>query len=489
MNNFVRTNPKSVYNKRMANKPRITTQNTSARRFGLVLFDVIALICCSLLMFKLRNPSIGLSASYQLFITILILLSINIFSITGLYRQKKGQRLDKEITSLFLSLLLVVLIVSVLTFFSKSGESFSRLWFGLTILSAFILMAGYRYMIWQIARTRHRSGFNQTRVAIVGAGALGELTCDAMLEETWSGYKPVALFSDSKPRGHIYKELSVQGKIDDLVDFIEQNRQAGDVIHEVWIALPLQAASKIEGIHNALQNTAVNVFLVPDLMGFNLTDYAIEEAAGLPVIDLSASPLKHSKTSLKRLEDIIISSIMLLILCPIFLLIAILIKSESQGSILFKQRRYGLDGKEINVWKFRSMTSSDNGSDVKQATIDDPRVTRIGRFIRRYSIDELPQLFNVLCGSMSLVGPRPHAVAHNEYYRDKIDGYMSRHVIKPGMTGWAQVNGCRGETDTLDKMKRRVRYDIEYIQKWSIFLDIRILFKTVFEVFKSDKAY
>ena len=224
-------------------------------------------------------------------------------------------------------------------------------------------------------------------------------------------------------------------------------------------------------------------------MGFNLTDYAIEEAAGLPVIDLSASPLKHSTASLKRIEDIIISILMLAILSPLFILIAILIKRESQGSILFKQRRYGLDGQEFNVWKFRSMTSSDNSDDIQQATQNDARVTNIGRFIRRYSIDELPQLFNVLYGSMSLVGPRPHAVAHNEYYRDKIDGYMSRHVIKPGMTGWAQVNGCRGETDTLDKMKRRVRYDIEYIQKWSIFLDIRILLKTFVEVFKNQNVY
>jgi len=473
----------------MVNKPRIATQNTSFPRFGLVLIDVIILVVCSLLMFKLRNPSIALSPSYQLFITILVLLSINVFSITGVYQHKKGQRLDKDIANLFVSLLLVVLIVSVLTFFSKSGESFSRLWLGLTIISSFILMATYRFIQWQLARNRHRSGFNQTRVAIVGAGTLGELTCDAMLEETWSGYKPIALFSDSKPRGHIYKNLSVQGPIDDLIDFIEQNRQTGEVIHEVWIALPLEEASKIEGIHNALKNTAVNVFLVPDLMGFNLADYAIEEAAGLPVIDLSASPLKHSKTSLKRIEDIVISILMLTVLSPLFILVAILIKRESQASIFFKQRRYGLDGQEFNVWKFRSMTSSDDDGEIKQATQNDARVTNIGRFIRRYSIDELPQLFNVLYGSMSLVGPRPHAVAHNEYYRDKIDGYMSRHVIKPGMTGWAQVNGCRGETDTLDKMKRRVRYDIEYIQKWSIFLDLRILLKTFVEVFSNRNVY
>ncbi len=479
----------AVYNKPMLSKPRITTQSSTSHRLGLMLFDVIVLIVCSLVMFKLRNPTLALNASYQFFITILVLLSINIFFITGLYRGKKGQRLDKDLANLLMSLLLVVLIASVLTFFSKSGESFSRLWLALTIGSAFILMGSCRYILWKIAQNRHRLGLNQTRVAIVGAGSLGEMTCDAMLEESWSGYKPIALFSDSKPRGHEYKHLTVQGSTNELLDFIEKNRQAGEVVHEVWIALPLQEAKKIEGIHNALKNTAVNVFLVPDLMGFNLSDYSIEEAAGLPVIDLSASPLKHSHASLKRLEDIVISSLMLLLLSPLLLIIAILIKTESSGSVLFKQRRYGLDGKEINVWKFRSMTSSDDGDSVQQATKNDVRITKIGRFIRRYSIDELPQLFNVLCGSMSLVGPRPHAVAHNEYYRNKIDGYMSRHTIRPGMTGWAQVNGCRGETDTLDKMKRRVRYDIEYIQKWSIILDLRILLKTTIEVFRSNAAY
>jgi putative colanic acid biosynthesis UDP-glucose lipid carrier transferase len=209
----------------------------------------------------------------------------------------------------------------------------------------------------------------------------------------------------------------------------------------------------------------------------------------MPIIDLSATPLKHSKASLKRIEDIIISTAMLILLSPLIITVAILIKRDSKGSILFKQLRYGLDGKEIEVWKFRSMTTSDNGKTVEQAIVNDPRITPIGKFIRKYSIDELPQLFNVLYGSMSLVGPRPHAVAHNEYYRDKIDGYMSRHTIRPGITGWAQVNGLRGETDTVKKMERRVRYDIEYIQKWSILFDIRILLKTITEVFRSHTAY
>ena len=469
----------------MFSKQRFTQKNN----LSLIFLDAFTLILCSLLMFKLRNPTIALSGSYQLLIIIIVLLSLNIFSIAGLYKSKKGQRIDQQLTNIAVSLIIVLLIVALLTFFSKSGESFSRLWLALTIVSAFFIIAGYRVYIWQLARKQHRLGYNQTRVAIVGASQLGELACDAMLDESWSGYKPVAFFSDTKTKEHHYNDVFVKGKFSDVTDFIEENRQLGTVIHEVWIALPLQETGKIEEIYNSLKNTAVKVFLVPDLLGFNLTNHTIEEAAGMPIIDLSASPLKHSKASLKRLEDIVISVSMIILLSPLLIIISILIKRESKGSILFKQRRYGLDGKEIEVWKFRSMTTADNGESVEQATINDPRVTPIGRFIRKYSIDELPQLFNVLYGSMSLVGPRPHAVAHNEYYRDKIDGYMSRHTIRPGMTGWAQVNGCRGETDTIKKMERRVRYDIEYIQKWSIFLDIRILFKTVLEVFRSRNAY
>jgi putative colanic acid biosynthesis UDP-glucose lipid carrier transferase len=185
----------------------------------------------------------------------------------------------------------------------------------------------------------------------------------------------------------------------------------------------------------------------------------------------------------------VLASLMLLIASPMLLMIALAIKLTSPGSIIFKQRRYGLDGQEIVVYKFRTMTSSDDGSQVHQATRDDPRVTPVGRFLRKYSLDELPQLFNVLQGRMSLVGPRPHAVAHNETYRRLITGYMGRHKVAPGITGLAQVNGCRGETAKIEDMQRRVEYDLQYLRHWSLMLDLKILARTLTVLFRDDKAY
>jgi putative colanic acid biosynthesis UDP-glucose lipid carrier transferase len=213
------------------------------------------------------------------------------------------------------------------------------------------------------------------------------------------------------------------------------------------------------------------------------------EIEGVPVIALCESPFRGGRAFPKRATDIVFSSLLLVCVLPLMLVIAAAIKLTSPGPAMFKQRRYGLDGEEIMVHKFRTMTVTENGRRIKQATRDDPRVTAVGRFLRRTSLDELPQLLNVLSGSMSLVGPRPHAVAHNEQYRRLISGYMMRHKVAPGITGLAQVNGCRGETATLEDMKRRVAYDLEYLRNWSWLLDVKILVKTVGLLFRDERAY
>ena len=210
---------------------------------------------------------------------------------------------------------------------------------------------------------------------------------------------------------------------------------------------------------------------------------------GMPAVSVYENPVSGLSAIVKRIEDVTLSLlIMSLILVPM-VLIAIAVKLTSRGPVIFKQLRYGLDLKPIKVWKFRTMRVMENGNDFKQATKNDPRITRLGRVLRKYSLDELPQFINVLSGSMSIVGPRPHAVAHNEAYRNIIRGYMLRHKTKPGITGWAQVNGFRGETDSLDKMQGRVMYDIDYIRKWSIFLDLKIIIMTVFKGFSGKHVY
>jgi putative colanic acid biosynthesis UDP-glucose lipid carrier transferase len=210
---------------------------------------------------------------------------------------------------------------------------------------------------------------------------------------------------------------------------------------------------------------------------------------GIPTISIYDSPIDGSNAIIKRIEDVILSTLILVLISPVLIGLAIAVKVTSKGPVFFKQNRYGIDGKPIKVWKFRSMNVMEDGAKVTQATKNDSRFTPIGQFIRKTSLDELPQFLNVLQGQMSIVGPRPHAVAHNEQYRSLVDGYMLRHKVKPGITGWAQINGWRGETDTLDKMEKRIEFDLEYIQNWSLALDLKIVFLTIFKGFINKNAY
>jgi len=238
-----------------------------------------------------------------------------------------------------------------------------------------------------------------------------------------------------------------------------------------------------------LADSTASINIVPDFFTFNLIQSKWTNVQGIPVVSLFDTPFSEFDGFIKRLEDLLLCAVILPIIIIPMLLIAIGIKLTSRGPVLFKQKRYGINGEEINVWKFRSMTVCENGNDVKQATKNDVRITPFGNFLRKTSLDELPQFFNVLQGCMSVVGPRPHAVAHNELYRKKIQGYMLRHKVKPGITGLAQINGCRGETDTIDKMEARIHHDLEYIKKWSLWLDLKIVFLTTFKGFVNKQAY
>jgi putative colanic acid biosysnthesis UDP-glucose lipid carrier transferase len=267
------------------------------------------------------------------------------------------------------------------------------------------------------------------------------------------------------------------GHCRDTANFV---REKG--VKVVYIALPLANVPRMSELVNALRDTTASVYFVPDAFAFDLIQGRLVEINGMPALSVCETPLHGLEAVFKRAMDIVISSLCLLALSPLLIAVAIGVKLSSRGPVLFRQRRYGLDGDEIVVYKFRSMRVLEDGGVVTQATKGDPRVTRIGAIIRKTSIDELPQLLNVLQGKMSLVGPRPHAVAHNEMYRKLINGYMIRHKVRPGITGFAQVNGLRGETETLEKMSERVRYDLEYLRKWSPWLDIKILVKTVLVV-------
>jgi putative colanic acid biosynthesis UDP-glucose lipid carrier transferase len=326
---------------------------------------------------------------------------------------------------------------------------------------------------------------NQTRVIIVGCNDIGVSLAEQFETNPYLGVRCVGYFDDRAPeRITQLNGMPLLGRLRDLAAYVKANR-----IDQIYLALPMASQPRILSLLDDLKDTTVSIFFAPDIFLTDLIQGRMDYVAGVPVVAVCDTPFTGINGLIKRTSDIVLSIIILLLISPLLLAIAIGVKMSSPGPALFRQRRYGLDGKEIVVYKFRSMTVQEDGGVVKQATRNDQRITRFGGFLRRTSLDELPQFINVLQGRMSIVGPRPHAVAHNETYRKLIKGYMVRHKVKPGITGWAQVNGYRGETETVDKMQKRIEYDLEYLRTWSLGLDLWIIVKTVAVVFSDRNAY
>jgi len=315
---------------------------------------------------------------------------------------------------------------------------------------------------------------------------IGISLANSFLNAPWMGMNVVGHYSNVKIKSDDESEQNIIycGDIDQLLVDAREGR-----IDKIYIAMAMSEEVTIRRLVNQLTDTTCSVMLIPDIFTLNVLHSRTEEVNGVPVVPLFETPMSGMNMVFKRIEDIIVSSLILLFISPVLLTISLAVKITSPGPIIFRQLRYGMDGKPIMVWKFRSMSVMENGDKVVQATKGDVRITPIGRILRSTSLDELPQFINVLKGDMSIVGPRPHAVAHNEQYRAIIQGYMLRHKVKPGITGWAQINGWRGETDTLEKMEKRVEFDLQYIRDWSIWLDLRIIFLTIFKGFVSKTAY
>jgi len=292
-------------------------------------------------------------------------------------------------------------------------------------------------------------------------------------------------FDDRSPeRLGVEEGTPVLGRLSELADYVNAHKT-----EVIFVALPMRHVQRVLDLLDDLRDTTASIYYVPDVFVFDLIQSRTGEILGMPVVALCETPFSGYRGVVKRLTDVSLSLLGMLLLFPLFITVSIAVKLSSPGPVIFKQRRYGLDGKEIQVYKFRTMTVIEDGATIRQATRDDARVTPVGRILRRYSIDELPQLMNVVLGNMSLVGPRPHAVTHNEEYRKLIKGYMLRHKVRPGITGLAQVNGCRGETSRLEDMQARIEYDLDYLRRWSPALDVKILFKTVVAVLGDRKAY
>lgn len=422
---------------------------------------------------------VELHSSYELAVAWAMVLFLLVAEIKGLYSSWRLDLMRHEIRHALWVWLVVAFALVMLAFLSKTSDIFSRrVILGWMLLTPLMLL-GLRLAVRLTIRALRRSGRNTRTLAFAGAGALAQKMTGMVEAAPWLGLKIVGVYDDNAHEG-----APLQGSLSRLVE----DSRLGKIDY-VYITLPMPDEKNISRLITCLADTTASVYIVPDFFVFDMLHARWLNMNGIPIVGVFESPFLGVDGLLKRAEDLILGSLILLLIAPLMLLIALGIKLTSPGPIIFKQRRYGLNGEVIDVWKFRSMSVCEDGELVAQATRNDPRVTRFGAFLRSSSLDELPQFINVLQGGMSIVGPRPHAVSHNEQYRRLIYGYMLRHKVKPGITGWAQVNGWRGETDTLEKMQKRIDHDLIYVRNWSLWWDLVIVAKTILVGFGGRNVY
>ncbi|HTN67704.1 MAG TPA: undecaprenyl-phosphate glucose phosphotransferase, partial [Burkholderiaceae bacterium] len=380
---------------------------------------------------------------------------------------------------------LVLLIGLFFSFLIHHVGYVSRLWVfywyvigvGLLVLSRIVVYSTLHYL-------RHK-GWNRKRVVIVGYGRTGQEMHRRAMQQDWLGYEVKAIHAAAEDASLLTDPAIRQiGTLEEIHAFV-----TSQAVDEIWLTLPVSASDKLQQLQYLLRNELVDIRWIPDTLSMQILSSTMVDFLGFPAVDLNRPISSGFYGVIKDLFDKAFSLVMLILMAPLFLVIAIGIKWSSPGPVFFHQPRHGLNGRKFNVYKFRTMKLHEEHGTLTQATQHDPRITPLGHFLRRTSLDELPQFFNVLIGDMSVVGPRPHALQHNDLYKDQVETYMLRHRVKPGITGWAQIHGYRGETDTLEKMAKRVQFDLYYIKNWSLWMDLQIIVWTAFRGWSGNNAY
>ncbi len=414
-----------------------------------------------------------------------VILALLVFSLTFPGRAPRGTSVRAIARDVLGGWMLVVFLLLMLGWATRTVGSFDEevmvAWVAATPVA---LVAAHLLTPALMPRLLAAEGLQRVAV-IAGASSLGRRLAEKIAATPYVGVKVAGYFDDratARLAGIEGKDLL--GSVDQLAEYVKRNR-----VDLIYVTLPMASQPRILKLLDALHDTTASVYFTPDIFLFDLIQARMDTIGGIPVLAVCETPFCGMNGVVKRVSDIVLAAGILLLIAPLMLAIAAGVKLSSPGPVLFRQRRYGLDGREILVYKFRSMRCMEDGQVVEQAKRDDPRVTPFGAFLRRTSLDELPQFINVLQGRMSVVGPRPHAVAHNELYRKLIKSYMIRHKVRPGITGWAQVNGFRGETDSVDKMKGRIEHDLDYLRHWSLALDLKIVWRTIFVVLGRRNAY
>jgi Undecaprenyl-phosphate glucose phosphotransferase len=420
---------------------------------------------------------------YLVLIVVTFFVSTYVYEQTAIYRNWRRGRLLAYIRDTLIGWIIVVFILLLIGYAANFYPFYSKkvilLWF---IVAPLALISSHLIMRMIVAGMRADKKIRSA--VIIGANDTSKKLIVHINEFPFL-FINLRGFFDERNDSRIDDGFGPRlGDLTHVVQYILKHN-----IDFVFISLPMSSQPRIKKLMDELPDTTTSVYFLPDIYIFDLMQAHVDKVGDVPVVSMVESPFTGLDGAVKNIFDFVMALLILIILLPVMLCIALAVKITSPGPVIFKQRRYGLNGEEIIVYKFRSMTASEDGAEVKQAKKNDQRVTKIGAFLRRTSLDELPQFINVLQGRMSIVGPRPHAVAHNEFYRKLIRGYMLRHKAKPGITGWAQVNGFRGETEVLEKMQARVEHDLHYLQNWSVLLDLYIIVRTVWVVLRKDNAY
>jgi Undecaprenyl-phosphate glucose phosphotransferase len=470
-------------------KPRGDKPASIAVAIGLVrVADLVAIYAVAILfedLYLTRIPAIDW-AQYRLVVLIGTVWAFLVFQWNGVYRLERAVQL--AFGKLLVSWTIVVLSIVMLGFLLKTSSQFSRAWTSLWFLGTFFAMASFRVAFWLVARRWTAQGRLARRIAVVGGGNHGRRLIEAIRRCGDDTVQVIGVFDDRGDR--VSDDIAGCRKIGTVQDLLAYSRCHR--IDEVIVALPWSAEERVLRLLAALRPVSSDIRLAPDLIGLRLRGISYSHLGDLPLLEVFRMPFTDWRLVTKSLEDFILASIILVLVAPLLLVVASAIKFDTPGPVLFRQRRHGLDGQLITVYKFRTMHHHLSDLRAERLTArNDPRVTRIGAFLRKTSIDELPQLLNVLRGEMSLIGPRPHPVAAkaaNRPYEEVVAEYAARHRVKPGITGWAQVNGWRGETDSVEKIQKRVEFDLFYIERWSLALDLKILLRTFF-VLTGKNAY
>ncbi|MDD3936014.1 undecaprenyl-phosphate glucose phosphotransferase [Rhodoferax sp.] len=434
--------------------------------------DTFIILACALGAYLWHDSTAQLASTPVAYLVVPLCASLMLLLLgKKIYQSWRFNEFRVMLGSVTVAWLGILMVIIVGLFLAKTSQQLSRLWFVSWAGSTLTLLLVQRLLLYAGLHWLRRKGYNYRTVVLIGNGESSHYARQALKQATWSGLR---LLATIKP--------------DELSAFInDAGQRAPD---EIWLCIPLEEKQEILAVLDTLRHCTSNIRMVPDTLSLSLLNYGVSEIVGVPMLNLSVSPIAGGTQVIKAVQDYVLALLILVLISPLMLLIACAIKLSSKGPVFYQQLRHGWNGEEIWVYKFRSMVvHAEQHGQVTQAQRGDARVTPLGAFLRRTSLDELPQFINVLQGRMSIVGPRPHAISHNHYYKDLVPRYMLRHKVRPGITGWAQINGFRGETDTLDKMHDRVTYDLYYIEHISLWLDLKIIAATLFKGFVHHSAY